>query len=73
MKNACNRLRCATMDYAAINDITDVQTLCAMLVDFGVVIAARDHTIAFRDAKISKLTHEIARLCRSSSRPSPGV
>ncbi len=59
------------MDHAAINDITDVQTLRAMLADCGAVIAAheqtiaqRDHTIAFKDAKIGKLTHEIARLRR---------
>ncbi len=59
------------MDHAAINDITDVQTLRAMLADCGAVIAAheqtiaqRDHTIAFKDAKIDKLTHEIARLRR---------
>ncbi|HUW53492.1 MAG TPA: IS66 family transposase [Rhodanobacter sp.] len=59
------------MDHAALNDISDVQTLRAMVVEKLQVIAAheqtiaqRDHTIAFKDAKISKLTHEIARLRR---------
>ena len=59
------------MDHAAINEITDVQTLRAMVVEKLQMIAAheqtiaqRDHTIAFKDAKISKLTHEIARLRR---------
>ncbi len=60
-----------TMDHAAINDISDVQTLRAMVAEQLQVIAAheqtiaqRDHTIAFKDAKIAKLTHEIARLRR---------
>lgn len=59
------------MDRAALNDITDVQTLRAMVLDCGKVIAAheqtiaqRDHAIAYKDAKIAKLTHEIARLRR---------
>jgi transposase len=59
------------MDHAAINETTDVQTLRAMLLDCAEVIAAhqqtiaqRDHVIAFKDAKISQLTHEIARLRR---------
>ncbi|MFC5583438.1 IS66 family transposase [Rhodanobacter terrae] len=59
------------MDHAALNDISDVQTLRAMVVEKLQVIAVheqtiaqRDHTIAFKDAKISKLTHEIARLRR---------
>ena len=59
------------MDHTALNDISDVQTLRAMVVEKLQVIAAheqtiaqRDHTIAFKDAKISKLTHEIARLRR---------
>ena len=59
------------MDHAALNDISDVQTLRAMVVEKLQVIAAheqaiaqRDHTIAFKDAKISQLTHEIARLRR---------
>ena len=59
------------MAHAAINDITEVQTLHAMLADCHHVIAAHErtitqheHTITFKDAKISKLTHEIARLRR---------
>ncbi len=59
------------MDHAAINDISDVQTLRAMVVEKLQVIAVheqtiaqRDHTIAFKDAKIGQLTHEIARLRR---------
>jgi transposase len=59
------------MDHAAINDITDVQTLKAMLAQCHHVIAAHEltitrheHTIAFKSAKIDKLTHEIARLRR---------
>ena len=59
------------MDHAAINDISEVQTLRAMVAEKLLVIAAheqtiaqRDHTIAFKDAKISKFTHEIARLRR---------
>ncbi len=59
------------MDRAALNDISDVQTLRAMVLeklqviaDRDQIIAQRDHTIAFKDAKIAKLTHEIARLRR---------
>lgn len=59
------------MDHAAINAISDVQTLRAMVVgqlqviaDRDQTIAQRDHMIAFKDAKITKLTHEIARLRR---------
>ena len=59
------------MDRAALNDISDVQTLRSMVLEQQARIAAhehtiaqRDHTIAFKDAKISKLTHEIARLRR---------
>ena len=52
------------MDHAAINEITDVQTLRSMVIEQLQTIAQRDHTIAFKDAKISKLTHEIARLRR---------
>jgi len=66
------------MDRAALNEISDVQTLRAMvreqqalvakrdsvIVDYKQAIAQRDHSIAFKDAKISKLTHEIARLRR---------
>ena len=59
------------MDHAALNDITDVQTLRAMVAEKLQAIAERDqiiaqheHTITFKDAKIAKLTHEIARLRR---------
>lgn len=66
------------MDHAALNDISDVQTLRAMVLeqqalvakrdsiitDYKQAIAQRDHAIAFKDAKIDKLTHEIARLRR---------
>ena len=59
------------MDGAALNDISDVQTLRAMVLEQQAmlarqdqIIAQRDHAIAFKDAKISKLTHEIARLRR---------
>ena len=52
------------MDDAAINDITDVQTLRAMVIEHRRAIVQRDHVIAFKDAKIAKLTHEIARLRR---------
>jgi transposase len=59
------------MDHAALNDISDVQTLRAMvtehlqvIADQGQLIAQHEHTIAFKDAKIGKLTHEIARLRR---------
>lgn len=59
------------MDHAALNDISDVQTLRAMVLenlqaiaDRDQIIAQRDHVIAFKDAKIAKLTHEIARLRR---------
>lgn len=53
-----------TRDRAALNEISDVQTLRAMVLEQQAVIAQRDHAIAFKDAKISKLTHEIARLRR---------
>lgn len=66
------------MDRAALNAISDVQTLRAMVLEQQArmasheqtiahheqAIAERDHAIAFKDAKISKLTHEIARLRR---------
>jgi len=59
------------MDHAALNAISDVQTLRAMVREQQTLIAVheqtiaqRDHAIAFKDAKISKLTHEIARLRR---------
>jgi len=59
------------MDHAALNDITDVQTLRAMVAEKLQVIAEQDqiiarheHTITFKEAKIAKLTHEIARLRR---------
>lgn len=53
-----------TIDHAAINAITDVQTLRAMGTEQLQIIAQHDRTIAFKDAKIDKLTHEIARLRR---------
>ena len=59
------------MDHAALNDITDVQMLRAMVAEKLQVIAEQDqiiaqheHTITFKNAKIDKLTHEIARLRR---------
>ncbi len=59
------------MDHVALSDISDVQTLQAMVLEQQAqitvheqTIAQRDHAIAFKDAKISKLTHEIARLRR---------
>lgn len=52
------------MSHAAINDITDVQTLQAMLADCRQVIAAHERTITFKDAKSDALTREIARLRR---------
>lgn len=59
------------MDRAALNAISDVQTLQAMVLEQQALIAVhertiaqRDHAIAFKDAKISQLTHEIARLRR---------
>jgi len=52
------------MDAAALNAITDVDVLRALVVEQLDVIAARDRLITFKDAKIEKLTHELARLRR---------
>jgi len=52
------------MDHAALNDISDVQTLRAMVAEHLQTIAQHERMIAFKDAKIGKLTHEIARLRR---------
>ena len=52
------------MDHAALHAITDVQTLRAMVAEHLQTIAERDRAIAYKDAKIGKLTHEIARLRR---------
>ena len=59
------------MDHAAINDITDVQTLRALVVeklqiiaDHEQVIARHERTITEREARIGVLTAEIARLRR---------
>lgn len=59
------------MNSAVLNDITDLDTLRSMVREQWAtisrqddVIAQRDHEIAFKDAKIDKLTHEIARLRR---------
>ncbi|CAM5377288.1 IS66 family transposase [Rhodanobacter lindaniclasticus] len=59
------------MDSAVLNDITDLDTLRSMVREQWATIsrrddaiAQRDHEIAFKDAKIDKLTHEIARLRR---------
>jgi transposase len=60
------------MDQAALNDITDVQTLRSMLRDCHEVIVTHEQTIARhertiteREARISVLTAEIARLRRA--------
>lgn len=59
------------MDAAALNAITDVETLRALvreqidtIAQRDALIEQRDRTIVFKDAKIGKLTHEIARLRR---------
>jgi len=59
------------MDAAALNAITDVdvlRTLVRQQIDViaqrDALIDQRDRTITFKDAKIDKLTHEIARLRR---------
>lgn len=59
------------MDHAAINDITDVQTLRAMLIQREQVIASHQQTITHhqrtlveRDARIALLAAEVARLRR---------
>ena len=59
------------MDAAALNAITDVETLRSLVIakldviaQRDEVIAQRDRLITFKDAKIEKLTHELARLRR---------
>lgn len=59
------------MDAAALNAITDVDVLRALvrqqidvIAQHEALIEQRDRTITFKDAKIDKLTHEIARLRR---------
>jgi len=59
------------MDAAALNAITDVDVLRALvrgqidaIAQRDALIEQRDRTITFKDAKIDKLTHEIARLRR---------
>jgi len=66
------------MDEAALNAITDIDVLRAVvraqieviaqheasLADHVAAIAQRDRTITYKDAKIAHLTHEIARLRR---------
>lgn len=59
------------MDEVALNAITDADTLRALVreqmakvAQRDVTIARRDHEIAWKTAKIDKLTHELARLRR---------
>jgi len=59
------------MDEAALNAITDTDALRALVreqiakvAQRDVIIARRDHEIAYKTAKIDKLTHELARLRR---------
>ena len=59
------------MDHAAINDITDVQTLRAMLVERDQAIASHqqaivrhERTLVERDTRIAWLVAEVARLRR---------
>lgn len=59
------------MDAAALNAITDLATLRAVvrtqladIAKYAAAIAERDHTIRARDLKIDKLTFELARLRR---------
>ena len=59
------------MDAAALNAITDVDALRALVLEqvecitqHAAVIARRDREIRERDVKIDKLTHELARLRR---------
>ena len=72
------------MDEAALNAITDTDALRALvreqmakIAQRDVIIARRDHEIAYKTAKIDKLTHELARLRRvqfsaRSERMNPG-
>jgi transposase len=59
------------MDEATLNAITDTEALRALVreqmakvAQRDVIIARRDHEIAYKTAKIDKLTHELARLRR---------
>lgn len=52
------------MDEAALNAITEIETLRALVREQRATIARRDHEIAYKSAKIDKLTHELARLRR---------
>ncbi len=59
------------MDDAALNTMTDTDALRALVreqmakvAQRDVIIARRDHEIAYKTAKIDKLTHELARLRR---------
>ena len=59
------------MDAAALNAITDVEVLRALvreqidtIAQRDALIEQRDRTITYKDAKIAHLTHEIARLRR---------
>ena len=66
------------MDEAALNALTDTDALRALvreqmakivrhqevIVQHELTIARRDHEIAYKTAKIDKLTHELARLRR---------
>ena len=59
------------MDEAALNAITDTDALRALVreqmakvAQRDVIIARRDHEIAYKTTKIDKLTHELARLRR---------
>lgn len=52
------------MDDASLDAITDVATLRAMVREQRAMVAQRDRTIAFKEARIAKLTHELARLRR---------
>ena len=59
------------MDEAALNAITDTDALrvlvreqMAKVAQRDIIIARRDHEIAYKTAKIDKLTHELARLRR---------
>ena len=68
------------MDEAALNAITDTDALrvlvreqMAKVAQRDIIIARRDHEIAYKTAKIDKLTHELARLRRVQSRPSPSA
>jgi len=52
------------MDAAALNAITDVETLRDLVREQMAVVASRERTIRQRDLKIDQLTHELARLRR---------